>query len=367
MNEQLIIKMAMPFVRDGYLTLEQFDVIYHMLSKREQYQVIDILNRHDIEIIDENEELERIEGSQQIDSEHREDHPETETESINKYVGELFVNPAASSTQASTAYDKIKQSNEILCYLIQIGNSQAAQDLCRKNRGLVLKYAYSYYRFFGNDLDMEDLEQAGYLGLLRAADSFDIARSTCFTTYAAYWIRQSISRQLVDTGYTIRLPEHVAQMMKKVTRLEAEYEYKGIAFEDRIPLIAETIGCSEEKIRECIRIRAQFRKTISLNMIVGEDENTALCDFVSDVSLPSPEEVVINKVQNEALRDALNLLSRKERNIIILRFGINGGRPLTLDEIGKLYNLTRERIRQIQEKAIRKLRRLQSLKAMAAG
>ena len=364
MNEQLIIKMAKPFVKDGFLTYEQFDAIYNMLSRREQFQVIDVLNDHDIEIIDEETE-ERNEGVQQIDSEHREEHPEMETESINKHVSELFVNPVASPTQAPTAYGKIKQSNEILCYLIQQGNRQASQDLCRKNRGLILKYAYRYYRFFGNDLEMDDLEQAGYIGLLRAADSFDIARSTCFTTYAVYWIKQSMTRQIMDTGYPIRLPVYIVEMMKKVTRLEVEYENKGISYEDRVPLIAEALGCSEAKIRECIEFRTQFRKTISLNMMVGEAEDTALCEIVPDTTQLTPEEMVVEHMQNEALNNALNQLSTRERNIINLRYGINGGKPLTLEEIGTIYHVTRECIRQIQEKAMRKLRRFQALRALA--
>ena len=165
MNEQLIINMAEPFVKDGYLTFEQFDAIYDMLPRREQYQVVDVLSCHGIELIDE--EMQEIsEDIQQLDSEYRGEHPEVDIEAINKHVSELFVNPAASSTQSPAVYGKIKQSNEILCYLIQQGNRQAAQDLCRKNRGLILKYAYKYYRFFGNDLEMDDLEQAGYIGLL---------------------------------------------------------------------------------------------------------------------------------------------------------------------------------------------------------
>lgn len=366
MNEQLVINMAKPFVKDGYLTFDQFEAIYNMLSRKEQYQVIDVLNSHDIEIIDEETE-ERDEGIQLLASKHREEHHEVVIESINKHVSELFVNPVASSTQVPTAYGKVNQSNEILCHLIQQGNKQARQDLCVKNRGLVLKLALKYYHYLGNDLEMDDLEQAGYMGLLRAAQSFDISMGTSFTTYAVYWIRQSMSRDLVDTGYSIRLPVHVVEFMNKVTRLEAEFENKGIAFEDRVPLIAEALGCREAKIRECIDLRMQYRKIISLNMMVGEDESTTLCDFVPDVGQLTPEEEAINQIQNEALRNALNLLSKKERNIIMLRFGINGGRPLTLDEIGTLYNLTRERIRQIQEKAIRKLRRFHAIKALAAG
>lgn len=365
MNEQLIINMAKPFVKDGYLTFEQFDAIYDMLPRREQYQVVDVLSCHGIELIDE--EMQEIsEDIQQLDSECRGEHPEVDIEAINKHVSELFVNPAASSTQSPAVYGKIKQSNEILCYLIQQGNRQAAQDLCRKNRGLILKYAYKYYRFFGNDLEMDDLEQAGYIGLLRAADTFDITRSTCFTTYAVYWIRQSMTRQLMDTGYSIRLPVYIVEMMKKVARLEAEYENQGIAYGDRVTLIAEALGYSEAKIRECIEFRAQFRKTISLNMMVGEDEDTALCEMVPDMTQVTPEEMVVEQIQNETLKNALNQLSTRERNIINLRYGINGGKPLTLEEIGTIYHVTRECIRQIQEKAMRKLRRFQALRALAA-
>ncbi|MBQ9039285.1 MAG: sigma-70 family RNA polymerase sigma factor [Clostridia bacterium] len=367
MNEQLILDMAKPFVKDGRLTYEQFDVIYEMLSRREQYQVVEILFCHDIELFDEEAlddedilDLDEDESEEQSDDEH----PEIDKDAIRAQVDSLFSTSGASSVlPADISAGSIKQSNAILCYLFQQGNMQAAQELCIKNRLLVLKYANAYFNYFGNDLSMDDLEQAGYIGLLRAARDFDIAKNNAFTTYATFWIKQSISREVSDTGYTIRLPVHVLESISKVTRLEAEYDRQGIEYEERIRLITEKLEWSEAKVRHCIELRTRYRDTASLNLLVGEDGSTELGDLLPDMDQPTPEEIVFAQLNSELIERALQQLKKREADVIKLRYGLNGETPHTLEEVGAMYKVTRERIRQIEAKAIRRLQRFKELKA----
>ena len=367
MNEQLILDMAKPFVKDGRLTYEQFEVIYDMLSRREQYQVVEILFCHDIELFDEEAlddeeilELDEDESEEQSDEERS----ELDKDVIRAQVDRLFSTSGASSVlPADIAAGSIKQSNAILCYLFQQGNMQAAQELCIKNRLLVLKYANAYYRYFGNDLAMDDLEQAGYTGLLRAARDFDISKNNAFTTYAIFWIKQSISREVADTGYTIRLPVHVIDSISRVTRLEAEYDRQGIEYEKRVLLIAEKLEWSEAKVRHCIELRTRYRDTASLNLLVGEDGSTELGDLLPDMDQPTPEEIVFAQLKNEMIEKTLQQLTKKEADVIRLRYGLNGAAPHTLEQVGAMYKVTRERIRQIEAKAIRRLKRFKELKA----
>ena len=367
MNEQLILDMAKPFVKDGRLTYEQFDIIYDMLSRREQYQVVEILFCHDIELFDE-EALEEDEEILEPDSDNSEEHIDEESsideEAIRAQVSSLFVTHGTSSVlPPEIANGTIKQSNAILCHLIQQGNSQAAQEICIKNRLLVLKYANAYLGYFGNDLSIEDLEQAGYIGLLRAAQDFDLSSNNSFTTYATFWIKQSISRCVTDTGYAIRLPVHVIESISKVTRLEEEYDRKGVGYEDRIRMIAEALEWSEAKVRHCIELRTRYRDTTSLNMLVGEGGDTELSELLPDMDQPTPEEIVFAQLQSEMVEKALQRLKGREADVIRLRYGLNGERPHSLEEVGAIYNVTRERIRQIEAKVIRRLSTCKELKA----
>lgn len=368
MNEQLVLEMAKPFVKDGRLTYEQFDIIYDMLSRREQYQVVEILFCHDIELYDE-EALEEDEEILELDADESDEQAdevraELDKDAIRTQVDRLFTTSGPSLVlPVDISAGSIKQSNAILCHLFQQGNMQAAQELCIKNRLLVCKYASAYFHHFGNDLAMDDLEQAGYTGLLRAAKDYDISKNNAFTTYAIFWIKQSISREVADTGYTIRLPVHVLESISKVTRLEAEYDRQGIEYEERVLLIAEKLEWSEAKVRHCIELRTRYRDTASLNLLVGEDGSTELGDLLPDMDQPTPEEIVFAQLRNEMIEKTLQQLPKKEADVIRLRYGLYGEAPHTLEQVGTMYKVTRERIRQIEAKVIRRLKNYKGLKA----
>ena len=224
MNEHLILNMAKPYVKDGSITSEQFKNIYSMLSLKEKSEIKDILYKNGIDIIAEQE---RIKSDKFIlDSDINEDDFDEdsieESDSISVlYDPSLFkdsnFNP---HVPTSLVINKnIKQSNEILCTLIQKGNQQAMQDLCVKNQRLVDKYANAYSKKYGHHLDFEDLEQVGFMGLLKAAQKFDIKLGYTFSTYAVWWIKQAISREIMVNGFVIRIPVHMMERINKISAI----------------------------------------------------------------------------------------------------------------------------------------------------
>ena len=345
MNEEIIMNMAKPYIKDGLLSYDLFDRIYAMLSLKEQYQVCEILNKNGIELADIDDSL--------MDSSSTE---ETLDEKSDLLVDENLFKDKKSDTQYVFFNRDVKQSNDTLIRLIQEGNKQARQDLCVKNEGLVRKYATVYYRYFGNDLEYDDLLQAGYLGVLTAADRFDFQKESAFSTYAIYWVKQSISRQIVDEGYRIRIPVHMMEKIVKMTRLDKEYAVVGLGLKQRIKKIAEDMEISSEEVETLFDIKHQFLGRVSLDTPVGEEEETTLGELIPADESYSIENEIMQKALASALNEVLTTIKPREEKILRLRFGIDDGRPRTLEEIGQELHVTRERIRQIEEKALRKLR-----------
>ena len=220
MNEHLILSMAEPYVKDGSITYDQFENIYSMLSLREKYDVTEILYKNGIDLIGEEEQADKdsfILDADIEDDEIEEDSTETGDEFSILYDTGLFkdsnFNPELPETLVVNR--NVKQSNEILCTLIKQGNMQATQDLCVKNQRLVAKYAAAYSKKFKHHLDFEDLEQVGFLGLIKAAQKFDIKLGYSFSTYAVWWIKHAISREIMDNGFAIRIPVHMMERINK--------------------------------------------------------------------------------------------------------------------------------------------------------
>lgn len=253
-------------------------------------------------------------------------------------------------------YKNIKQSNDILCRLLQEGNQQAKQDLCIKNKGLVDKWVNIYGKEFGNNLTFEDLEQVGMIGLLKAAKRFDYTKGYQFSTYATWWIWQSITREIEDNGFIIRIPVHMMEYISKVTALDNKYAAMEMDFQQRIDAIQVETHFTAEKIMDCLILRHNYLSNTSLNTPVGEDEDIEIQDKICDEKSPSVEEIIEYHDLKKRLMDVLDTLTERERNIIISRFGLLDGKAKTLEKVGQQYNVTRERIRQIEAKALRKLR-----------
>lgn len=344
MNEEIILKMVNPYLKNGNLTYDDFENIFCILSLKEQYKVTEILFNNGIDLID----TETDEVVLEVELEKGD-----EFEIL--YEDSIFQDQDAEAEYLLVNHD-IKQSNEILCTLIQQGNRQAVQDLCVKNKRLVDKYVTAYQKKYGHRLDFEDLEQVGFLGLIKAAHRFEVAQGAAFSTYAVFWIKQSISREIMDNGYEIRIPVHMMERINKVLHLDNVYDREGLALNERIEAISNELGISYENVRECLIIKNNYLSYASLNAPIGEDEASELGEILPQDDELSIEEIVSEKFLREELERVLNTLTDREQTILRLRYGMDDGRERTLEEVGKYFNVTRERIRQIEAKALRKLR-----------
>ena len=368
MNKQLIIDMARPYVKDGFITYEEFDHIYEMLSLKEKYAVVEILYNNGIDLIDADEQADGEKFVLDMDDDV---YDGSEDEAADDkfevlYDDGLFRDTGFKSQKPEpiVVNKDVKQSNEILCVMIQQGNLQAEQDLCVKNKKLVDKYVLAYEKRYRHRLDFDDLEQAGFIGLITAAKKFDIGMGYSFSTYAVWWIKQAITREIMDHGFVIRIPVHMMERISKVATIENRFSE--LNREERIVKVMDETGYKEERVRECMMLKEYVLTYSSLNVTVGEDETVELGEFLSDDGVIPIEEMVENRELRRILDDVLDTLTEKEKKVIRLRFGLEDNRQWTLEEVGKLFNVTRERIRQIESKALRKLRhpsRLHNIKS----
>ena len=348
MNEEVILSMAQPYVKDGSITYKQFDSIYDMLSLKEQYIISEILYKNGINLVDD-EEVYILEADEGLDEEEIEDFKILYDEGL--FRDSYYLEREEEDLVINR---KIRQSNEILCTLIQQGNMQATQDLCVKNKKLVDKFVAAYQKRYGNRLDFEDLEQVGFIGLIKAARKFEINQGNAFSTYAVWWIKQAISREIMDNGYAIRIPVHMMENINKVVR--AENQYIGLGIEERIKKISEELSMSEERVRECLILKKNYLGYASLNAPIRDEEDIELGEMIPEEGIMSVEDIVADRELKRALQTVVSTLTQKEQKVLCLRFGLDDGRNRTLEEVGREFNLTRERIRQIEAKAIRKLR-----------
>lgn len=355
MNKELILKLVQPYLKDNKLTYEDFDRLFCFLSKKEQYLVVDVLIESNIDFLSEDDENNNDILNESISDTELVNSIDDEIDFHNLY-GETFKDEYVPQTVITNASD-IKQSNEILCRLIQEeGSEQAKQDLCIKNKALVDKYAWAYGKKYITKLSFEDLEQSGMIGLIKAAEKFDIRKGYSFSTYAVWWVKQAVVRDIQDTGFLIRLPVHVMEKINKISNIESQYVGFGINRAECINAIADELEMPKEYVEHYMYIKDQYLSVASLNTPVGEDENSELIEFISGNDELSAEEIIILKSLKEVLEKQLLRLTDKEQKILRLRFGMDDGHPRTLEEIGTNFNVTRERIRQIESRALKKLR-----------
>lgn len=356
MNEEIILKMIKPYLKNSSITYDEFDNLFEMLSLKEQYGVLEVLNKNDIELTADEEESDDIESLCETELRDEDDFEILYDDSVfsdQDYGGEK---PDDVYSGFLEIKKKIAQSNEILCVLIQQGNKQARQDLCIKNRRLVDKLAIRYDKFLGNGLSVDDLEQAGMLGMITAAEKFDPRRGYAFSTYATWWIRHMIIREIYDHGFMIRVPVHMMEMIHKINVLDRDLSLAGIGCKDRMKAIAEELDITEEYIDKCMAVQSNFLNTASLDVPVGESEDVTMHELVQDETMASVEDEVFTNILREQVVDVLQILTQREQEVLDLRYGLTDGRERTLEEVGSIFGVTRERIRQIEAKAFRKLR-----------
>ena len=232
---------------------------------------------------------------------------------------------------------------------VSLGNKAAKDELVEANLRLVVSIAK---RHVGKGMYFLDLIQEGNLGLMKAVDKFDYRKGYKFSTYATWWIRQAITRAIADQARTIRIPVHMVETIHKVSRTARQLQQEN-GKEPTTEEIAKKLGMSVERVREIMKIA---QDPVSLETPIGEEEDSHLGDFVEDVETPAPSETASYTLLREQLNDVLRTLTPREAQVLRLRFGLEDGRQRTLEEVGKQFNITRERIRQIEAKALRKLR-----------
>ena len=284
---------------------------------------------------------------------------------------------AASAKPLANVSDEVNLSDPIRMYLkeigkiplltaeqeielakrIEAGDQSAKDELIRANLRLVVSIAGHY-----NNRGMLylDLIQEGNMGLIKAADKFDYSKGFKFSTYATWWIRQSITRALADQARTIRIPVHMVETINRLIRTSRQLmqEY---GREPSTAEIAAAMHLSESRVQEIIKIA---QDPVSLETPIGEEEDSHLGDFIADDTTPAPAEAAFYSLQREQLMEVLDTLTEREKMVLCLRYGLDGGRSYTLEEVGEKFNVTRERIRQIEAKALRKLRSNRQIKNM---
>ena len=329
------------YFKEIQLDSEQTDKIYEYLEAHG----VDVLrisddNQDDALLLNDDDEV-MMDGEEEIDMEKIDlSVPEGVSieDPVRMYLKEIGKVPLL------TAEEEIE-----LAKRMEAGDEEAKKRLAEANLRLVVSIAK---RYVGRGMLFLDLIQEGNLGLIKAVEKFDYSKGFKFSTYATWWIRQAITRAIADQARTIRIPVHMVETVNKLIRVSRQL-LQELGREPSPEEIAEEMNMSVERVREILKIS---QEPVSLETPIGEEEDSHLGDFIQDDNVPVPADAAAFTLLKEQLVEVLSTLTDREQKVLRLRFGLDDGRARTLEEVGKEFNVTRERIRQIEAKALRKLR-----------
>lgn len=328
----------------GKLTAQEIDaaIIEMNLDVEELDKLYETLEANNIEIIDDisSEAIENfdVDIPKSIDIGAGDDKNANVDDPVKVYLKEIGRVPLL------TPEEEIE-----LAIRIADDDKKAKQRLAEANLRLVVSIAK---RYVGRGMHFLDLIQEGNLGLIKAVDKFDYTKGFKFSTYATWWIRQAITRAIADQARTIRIPVHMVETINKVKKTNSQLLHEN-GRDPTAEEIAQRLDMPVEKVREILRVA---QEPVSLETPIGEEEDSHLGDFIPDDDAPAPADAASMMLLKEQLNDVLKTLTPREAQVLRLRFGLEGGHPHTLEEVGEIFNVTRERIRQIEAKALRKLR-----------
>lgn len=332
----------------GMLTYHEIeDAFEHVEITPEQIEKIyDALEKLGIEIVAEIIE----EDFEEIPFIDKEDEEEEEEEVISVPEGISIDDPVRMYLKEIGKVPLLSSEDEVeLAQRMENGDEEAKKRLAEANLRLVVSIAK---RYVGRGMLFLDLIQEGNLGLIKAVEKFDFRKGFKFSTYATWWIRQAITRAIADQARTIRIPVHMVETINKLIRVSRQL-LQELGRDPTPDEIAKEMGMSEDKVRDIMKIS---QEPVSLETPIGEEEDSHLGDFIPDDDAPAPAESAAFTLLKEQLIDVLDTLTPREEKVLRLRFGLDDGRSRTLEEVGREFSVTRERIRQIEAKALRKLR-----------
>ncbi len=360
----------------GFVTAASLQTVIEEaeLSSEQAHDLFSHLEEHGVEIVDSDEPAAEL-GADSADSEapasdaalepdsDEDDDVDEEARGVRARLQEL--KQAQSELSADPSLDSLRlylrsigrvpllnaEEEVALAKRIERGDIAAKQHMVEANLRLVVSIAKGYV---GRGLTFLDLIQEGSLGLIRAVEKFDHRRGYKFSTYATWWIRQAVSRALADKARTIRIPVHMVERLNKLISAERML-IQQLGREPTAEEIAAELECDVREVRDVLRLAQQ---PVSLEKPMGEEDDSALADFVEDVSAESPFEIASDALRRENINRVLASLPRREREVLELRYGIVGGRARTLEEVGRAFNITRERVRQIENRTLKKLQTL---------
>lgn len=334
------------------LTAEQLDDMYEVLQKSNIDVITDDVEvaDDDDDIIEEEEENDEVREAKEVSLDLSIPEGVNIDDPVRMYLKEIGRVPLLSADEEILLAQQIEAgAKEDASYKDMRAGEKAKQKLIDANLRLVVSIAK---RYVGRGMLFLDLIQEGNLGLIKAVDKFDYTKGYKFSTYATWWIRQAITRAIADQARTIRIPVHMVETINKLIRISRQLlQDKG-----REPLpeeIAEGMGISVERVREIQKIA---QEPVSLETPIGEEEDSHLGDFIEDQDAIAPDDAASYILLKEQIEDVFSCLTEREQQVLVLRFGLKDGKPRTLEEVGQHFNVTRERIRQIEGKALTKLR-----------